>query len=793
MRTALSVAVAVVLGVALWVPSAQAVTCTTPPSAAVRTNQATKIPLNCGSGYAAATVTHQPQHGTLVVGAFGGPFTYTPASGYTGPDHFSYTADSGGNDDSAEVTQDVVVSDDANQAPACSSSTQVPTVRVGHSVTVQLSCSDPNQDPLTITVTTPPAHGTLGPITTTGATQTATYTATSPGSDTIAYRAGDGRAQSAVVSRGFRVIAADANSLPVCAATGSYDAVPGGYTGPASPVCTDEDGDPLTLRQVTAPTKGTVAYFGVGLFSYHADADATGTDHFSFVANDGFGDSTVMAVTVTILAPTPPNCSETMAPDDTTVYAGVPYTIRLHCGPGSAGPPIHMVIDAGPGHAASFTASGHDDYGADYTYVPTTGYTGPDQITWHGVGPDGTASAPRTWSFTVTSATNRPPTCAGPAPITLRADATRSVLITCVDHDAGDDNTLTVVTPPAHGQLVDLDDSNDGFLTLSYDPVDTYEGLDTFTVRISDGHGGLSAPITVKASVLAPAYNRTPICNATGGSTTSGGTLVLDRVCHDPDDDPLTYSVIRQPAHGVAAIDADGHVTYTAAAGYNGWDDFAFRVRDDHGASADAGFEVQVGSVTSGPAGPSGGSGSSGGGGSAAATPDAAPSAGATGAPSTSVDPPAAAPPASSSTTPSAPRPGPGPAPVVPGLDLGDATAQFPAAFSGGTLAVDGTRPTTVMTLRCATACTVLARPVFVLPGGSTRATAAAPRTVRGSLQRLKLSAGTRGKVVLRVPSALRRRLHGTRTLTVRYGVTVVHADGSSSHGTTSFRVRLKR
>jgi hypothetical protein len=66
-------------------------------------------------------------------------------------------------------------------------------------------------------------------------------------------------------------------------------------------VATDVDGDALTYRITTQPTKGTVTVnAATGTFTYTPNAGATGSDSFRFRANDGTVDSNVGIISVTI-------------------------------------------------------------------------------------------------------------------------------------------------------------------------------------------------------------------------------------------------------------------------------------------------------------------------------------------------------------------------------------------------------------------------------------------------------------------------------------------------------------
>ena len=66
----------------------------------------------------------------------------------------------------------------------------------------------------------------------------------------------------------------------------------------------DEENDTLTTTLVDPPSQGTLlGGLGTdGSFTYQPDPDTTGIDTFTYLANDGLGDSNVATVTVTVYA-----------------------------------------------------------------------------------------------------------------------------------------------------------------------------------------------------------------------------------------------------------------------------------------------------------------------------------------------------------------------------------------------------------------------------------------------------------------------------------------------------------
>ena len=69
----------------------------------------------------------------------------------------------------------------------------------------------------------------------------------------------------------------------------------------------------------------------------------------------------------------------------------------------------------------------------------------------------------------------------------------------------------------------------------------------------------------------------------------------------DLDGDTLSVSSVTAPAHGTAAANPDGTITYTPAANYNGADSFSYTVGDGNGGTATATVTVTVTGVNDGP------------------------------------------------------------------------------------------------------------------------------------------------------------------------------------------------
>ncbi len=132
------------------------------------------------------SVSAGPAHGTLS-GTAPNLF-YTPATGYVGTDSFTFIArDATVNSPAATVQLDVRA---AGRAPEAEDQWMI--IDEDTTVEITLSAGDPEGDPLTFTIVTPPTHGTLS-----GTLPNLVYTPDPDfeGEDRFTFRASDGLEQ----------------------------------------------------------------------------------------------------------------------------------------------------------------------------------------------------------------------------------------------------------------------------------------------------------------------------------------------------------------------------------------------------------------------------------------------------------------------------------------------------------------------------------------------------------------------------------------------------------------------
>ena len=171
------------------------------------------------------------------------------------------------------------------------------------------------------------------------------------------------------------------------------------------------------------------------------------------------------------------------------------------------------------------------------------------------------------------------------------------------DTDAdGDALTITAVSPASHGQ------TSFTSTTITHVPDAGYVGDDTFTYTIADDRGGFATAkvtLTYKDPAGAPNGNKNPIAVDDGGPNArifipyaagfSTPTIhVLDNDS-DPDGDTISIDSAGPVQHGY--LDTSGGVIryFPIADGFNGFEDFPYKISDGKGGTATARVWVRIG------------------------------------------------------------------------------------------------------------------------------------------------------------------------------------------------------
>ena len=136
--------------------------------------------------------------------------TYQPNTGYSGPDAFQFKANDGQIDSSAAATVSITVNH-VNHAPVANNDSASTPPATPVTVNVLANDSDPDNDTLTVTGASTPAHGTAA----VNANNTVTYTPTAgySGPDSFTYDVSDGNGGTASATVSITVTSATTNLI----------------------------------------------------------------------------------------------------------------------------------------------------------------------------------------------------------------------------------------------------------------------------------------------------------------------------------------------------------------------------------------------------------------------------------------------------------------------------------------------------------------------------------------------------------------------------------------------------
>jgi Ca2+-binding RTX toxin-like protein len=226
-----------------------------------------------------------------------------------------------------------------------------------------------------------------------------------------------------------------------------------------------------------------------------------------------------------------------------------------------------------------------------YTYTPDANYNGSDSFTILIDDGDG-GTAEQIVAVTVTPVNDAP---TAPATGSVSTDQDTPSAATAIGASDVDNDTLFYSEKSGFGAsngTVSFDQLNG---TYTYAPDSGFAGSDSFTILVSDGHGGTAEQVI---SVTVDDVNDAPTGvtgTLTANEDATNGTLAGTLTAQDPDSSSFTYQLLND-AGGRFTMDSSGHVfvadglllDYEQASAHT----IRVRATDDEGASGD--FDVQV-------------------------------------------------------------------------------------------------------------------------------------------------------------------------------------------------------
>ena len=337
-----------------------------------------------GGGTMSAVLVTGVAHGALTLNA-NGSLTYTPTTGYTGPDSFTYRATNGiGNGNI--VTVSLTVNAAVPTTVADTYNTPFNAVLTVAAPGVLANDSTNGGGTMSTLLVTGPAHGNLTMNGNGGFsfTPTAGYN----GPDSFTYRAtngiGNGNLATVTISIGVSAPTTVADSYSTAFNTTLNLAAPGVLANDNT-----NGGGAMTASLVGTAAHGTLALNANGSFTYTPTTGYAGGDSFTYRAVNGSGNGNTVTVSLTVNAAAPTAVAESYTTAfNTLLSVAAPGVLANDSANGGGAMTASLVGTAAHGVLALNANGG-------FTYTPTPGYSGADAFTYravNSVGPGNTVT-----------------------------------------------------------------------------------------------------------------------------------------------------------------------------------------------------------------------------------------------------------------------------------------------------------------------------------------------------------------------------------------------------------------
>ena len=177
---------------------------------------------------------------------------------------------------------------------------------------------------------------------------------------------------------------------------------------------------------------------------------------------------------------------------------------------------LTATLVSGPSHAASFSINPD----GSFRYTPAANFNGPDSFTYK-VSDSELPSNTAIVTITVNAVSDNPVATSDAATVAEDSGATTIAVLAndATTPDTGETLTVSSVTQGVNGAVA----ITGGGASVSYTPKANFNGADSFTYTISDGHGGSDAA-TVNVTVTL--VNDAPTISVGGGGQCQSDTTV---------------------------------------------------------------------------------------------------------------------------------------------------------------------------------------------------------------------------------------------------------------------------
>ncbi|BDX07569.1 Ig-like domain-containing protein [Planctobacterium marinum] len=353
----------------------------------------------------------------------------------------------------------------------------------------------------------------------------------------------------------------------------------------------DVDSDGLIASLINSTQNGIVNLNSDGSFTYHPTEHFFGSDSFTYSASDPAGASSTSSVTLVVSPvndpPVATDDSYQMNEDQTLIIDLA--TQGLLANDSDA----ELTGDERFSELTVTLLSSPDNGELDlqsngtFQYTPATDFFGTVTFIYQVTDPQG-ASASATVSIEVVdqpeSAIAQDDAYVLDEDTSLTVQASDGVLANDSNVDAND-VSLTVLTSTASGQL---NVNNDG--SFSYQPAENFNGIDSFSYRVSNSIGSDEALVTLTINAI----NDAPIVIDDIATTIENTAVTISPLDNDndPDGDALSVS-ISSVSDGTAVVQ-ENNIVFTPATNFVGDATINYLATDNQGGETNGVITISV-------------------------------------------------------------------------------------------------------------------------------------------------------------------------------------------------------
>ena len=435
-------------------------------------------------------------------------------------------------------------------------------------VNVLANDTDPDGDPLVVTVLGGPSNGTLNQ---TGGVFNYQPNLDFNGMDTIVYEICDqGVPPQACDTAMVIITVTPVNDAPVAQNDVTTTGEDTPVVVPAQNNDLDVDGDPLTTTILNGPTNGNAMVLNGDSIQYTPNPNFNGTDTITYVVCDNgtpqLCDTAVIVINVATINDPPVALDDPVTTDEDN-------SITVPVQANDSDPdndPLTTFILNGPSNGTATVLNGDS-----ILYTPNPNYFGPDTLTYiicdNGLAPQQCDTA--TVIITVNPVNDPPVAMDDNAAL---PNDTFGIFIQVIPNDFDQENggqLTAIVCGPSTGTASITGDS------IFYQPAPSFIGLDSICYTYCDAQFCDTAVVYIDVQ----SANEPPIAVDDFDTTSHNDPITIAVLANDsdPNGDPFsTTAIVCGPDNGSAQINPDGTVSYTPDAGFLGLDSICYVVCD---------------------------------------------------------------------------------------------------------------------------------------------------------------------------------------------------------------------